>query len=82
MFKNQFFPVGVTGNDPRIVLSGRSHLLIEKHQGIIGYTSDQLTVRLGNGYVLVTGHSLEISEYGNLDMVVLGEISSLEFVNV
>ncbi|MBQ9300478.1 MAG: YabP/YqfC family sporulation protein [Clostridia bacterium] len=82
MLRNYLFPSGASGDDPRIVLSGKNHLLIEKHHGIIGYTRDKLTVRVGNGYISVTGHALEISEYGNLDMIVFGEISSLEFVNV
>ena len=82
MLKNHLFPGDSIGSEPRIVLSGGDRLLIEKHQGVIIYTEEKLSVRIGGGYVNITGHSLEISEYGNLDMVVSGKIKSLEFVNV
>ena len=79
MGQNRLFPSGSFNGTPRIVIAGRGSLLIEQHLGILEYTRGRIIARLKEGTVAVLGRDLTIREFGPQDMVVDGQIASLEF---
>lgn len=52
-------PVDVFG-ESRITLLGGRRLLIENHQGLLQFSSEEIVVRLPSGAVAVAGHALVI----------------------
>ncbi len=72
---------GVSGfGGVRVVISGKDRLLVEEHRGILAYSDTKLLLRLADGKLSVSGETLEISEYGERDIVVTGRIKQLEFL--
>lgn len=63
---------------PRILLRGKSQLLLENHQGVIEYSSDRLRIRTMLGVVTVVGDCLMLSELGENDLMISGTVHSLD----
>jgi len=66
---------------PRILVRGGSSLLLENHQGIIEYTPDRLRVRTLLGEATVEGNGLTLSELGENDLMLSGEIACITLKN-
>lgn len=79
MVLNHILPLEAVLKTPRIVLLGKEHMLIEHHDGIIGYSADKLTIRLGDQNLTVRGEKMMIREFSKLDLSVSGNIDSVEF---
>ena len=71
-------PEEVTGDTPRIVLTGREKVLVERHSGLFSYESGCVRLRTGMGLVTVTGEKLIISHFGAEDVLIRGRVDGLK----
>lgn len=64
----------------RVVISENKQLLVEEHRGILEYADQRLVLGLEKGRLVISGQNIEIGEYTDRDIVVLGKIRSMEFM--
>ncbi|MBE5782380.1 MAG: hypothetical protein E7329_03585 [Clostridiales bacterium] len=72
-----FAPVEAKLDQPRVVLSGDSEVLIEQHAGLFSYESKCVRVRTKRGLISVTGENLLISYFGIQDLMIQGHVSGI-----
>ncbi|MGI6778675.1 MAG: sporulation protein YqfC [Acetivibrionales bacterium] len=73
-------PKEIVLNVPKITMLGTRDLIIENYKGIIEYYDGRIRVNTGVGIIKITGSSLVIKEITSEDIMVTGDISSLEFL--
>jgi sporulation protein YqfC len=73
-------PKEVVLNIPKLSMTGNGNLIIENYKGIIEYDDNRVRVNTGSGIIKITGESLIIKEITSEDIMVDGDISSLEFL--
>jgi sporulation protein YqfC len=73
-------PKEVVLNVPKLSMIGNSNLIIENYKGIIEYEDHRVRVNTGKGIIKITGERLMIKEITSEDIMVDGEIQSLEFL--
>lgn len=64
----------------KITLYGNNNMLIENYKGIIEYENDRLRINTKEGIIRVTGNKLFIKEITSEDLLIYGEITSIEFL--
>jgi len=72
-----FAPVEAKLDQPRVVLSWDSEVLIEQHAGLFSYESKCVRVRTKRGLISVTGENLLISYFGIQDLMIQGHVSGI-----
>ena len=65
---------------PKITMFGDRNLLMENYKGIIEYDDNRIRVNTGRGIIKVTGEKLMIKEITLEDLMIDGDIVSLEFL--
>ena len=70
-------PEDVVGDVPRIILTGREKVLIERHNGLFSYESGCIRLRTRMGLLTVTGEQLIISHFGTEDVLIRGQVDGL-----
>ncbi|HHV29684.1 sporulation protein YqfC [Acetivibrio mesophilus] len=65
---------------PKITMFGNKNLIVENYKGIIEYDNNRIRVNTGKGIIRVAGDSLVIKEITSEDLMIDGEILSLEFL--
>ncbi len=73
-------PKEVVLNIPKLTMLGAGNLVIENYKGIIEYDDSKIRVNTGTGTIRITGERLFIKEITSEDIMVDGEIKSLEFI--
>lgn len=73
-------PKEVMLNIPKFTMIGTGNLVIENYKGIIEYDDTRIRVNTGAGMVRITGERLFIKEITSEDIMVDGDIKSVEFV--
>lgn len=73
-------PKDIVLNVPKLTMVGNADLLIENFKGIIEYDNDRIRINTNSGIVKITGEGLRIKEITSEDLMVNGDISSLEFL--
>ncbi len=73
-------PKDIVLNVPKLTMVGNGDLLIENFKGIIEYDNDRIRINTNSGIVKITGEGLRIKEITSEDLMVNGDISSLEFL--
>lgn len=73
-------PKEIVLNIPRITMVGSGNLLIENYKGIIEYDNDRIRVNTGSGIIKITGERLVIKEITSEDLMIDGEVGTLEFL--
>ncbi len=66
---------------PRLTITGRNELYLENHKGIIEYSTERMRINLSRGYLEVNGEKLEIQALMPDEMRVIGEISSVRYLD-
>lgn len=64
----------------RVTVTGGHKVNVENHRGLLEYETDRVTVNTSDEPIRIRGAGLEISAMSDLELVVTGKISSLEFV--
>jgi sporulation protein YqfC len=62
---------------PLVEISGENRVLIEHHQGVVGYGKDKICVRVKYGQVIIEGRCLEIVRMRVNQLVISGSICSV-----
>lgn len=71
-------PNGAIRTDqPRIVLSGREELIIQRHTGLFSYETKCIRIRTKGGLVTVTGENLVIEYFGLEDLLIRGRVDTI-----
>ena len=65
------------GDTPRIILTGREKVLVERHSGLFSYESGCVRLRTKMGLLTVTGEKLIISHFGAEDVLIRGRVDGL-----
>lgn len=73
-------PKDIVLNVPKLTMVGNGDLLIENFKGIIEYDNDRIRINTNSGIIKITGTGLGIKEITSEDLMVKGDISSLEFL--
>ena len=78
MLFNGVLPPEATNRESRLILSGGRSLLIEGHRGLLAYDSACIKAKLPHALLICQGADLVISAFSADDMLISGEIHSLE----
>lgn len=73
-------PKDIVMDIPKLTMIGYGDLLIENFKGIIEYDSERIRINTNCGIIKITGSGLGIKEITSEDLMVNGNISSLEFL--
>ncbi|HHZ13626.1 MAG: sporulation protein YqfC [Caldicoprobacterales bacterium] len=73
-------PKEITLNMPKISLIGNNQMLVENHRGIIEYTPNIIRVNSTVGVIRVQGNELHLRNIAAEDIMISGEIVSIEFI--
>lgn len=73
-------PREVVLNVPKLTMIGSGNLMIENYKGIIEYDDTLIRVNTGTGVIRVSGERLFLKEITSEDIMVDGDIKSLEFI--
>lgn len=73
-------PKEVALDMPKITMIGNGSLVIENYKGIIEYESNRIRINTGSGVIRLTGVRLVIKEITSENIMVNGDIGSLEFL--
>jgi len=73
-------PKEIVMNVPKLTMVGNSDLVVENYKGIIEYSSERIRVNTGAGIIKLTGRRLIIREITSEDILISGDIASLEFL--
>ncbi len=67
-------------NLPKMILVGNLRLSIENHQGIIGYSEEEIRVKVNTGYLLITGKGMTLPAISNEEILINGEINNVSII--
>ena len=62
---------------PLVEIYDRRRVLIENHQGIIGYGADEILIKVRYGHICVCGENLKLAKMSREKLVVTGKISAV-----
>ncbi|HEX2947304.1 MAG TPA: sporulation protein YqfC [Clostridia bacterium] len=67
-------------NIPRITMVGNGDMMIENYKGLVEYGRARIRISTGPGTVKITGIGLVIREITSEDIIISGNIHTLEFL--
>lgn len=73
-------PADAVAGVPKITITGKARVLVENHKGLLGYEEELVEVNGGRIRILVHGTDLELRAMNRNDLVVTGQIMSVEFI--
>ncbi|ULO08823.1 sporulation protein YqfC [Paenibacillus sp. 19GGS1-52] len=73
-------PQDLLQNMPRITLIGNKELYIENHRGVLHFSSEQLTLALVKGSLVITGKELVIRNILGQELAVEGIIEEIRYI--
>lgn len=65
---------------PKLTIYGNSNMLVENYKGIIEYENERLRINTKEGIIRLIGKKLFIKEITSEDLLIYGEITSVEFL--
>ncbi|MGM0501001.1 MAG: sporulation protein YqfC [Bacillota bacterium] len=71
-------PPDVVLNLPVINLTGSLNLVMENHQGIKQYSTEQIEIKAKRGSVIIRGADLKIDYLSETKITILGQIEQLD----
>jgi sporulation protein YqfC len=67
---------------PKLTIVGNGDMMIENYKSVMEYGKARLRLNTGPGVIKITGAGLLIKEITSEDIIVSGEIHSIEFIKV
>lgn len=64
---------------PKITITGKARVLVENHKGLLSYTEDCVEIHGGRTRVCIRGNGLELRAMDRNDLIITGQILSVEF---
>ncbi|MBR4017434.1 MAG: YabP/YqfC family sporulation protein [Oscillospiraceae bacterium] len=62
---------------PIIEIAGSNRVLIENHMGILGYSMDEIQIKVSYGSICVTGSNLQLLEISQDQLIIKGQIDKM-----
>ena len=62
---------------PLVEVAGHNRVLIENHQGVIGYSTEEIQIKVCYGRIALTGCKLNFAQINKEQLVVTGEIRGI-----
>ena len=78
--KNLSPVVGVAVGVPIVTVTGRGQVHIENHRGLIGYSTEEVSLNAGRLIIRLRGTNLELKDMSDLELIVTGTVSSIEYL--
>ncbi len=72
-------PKEVYSNEPKVIITGFSELVIENFKGILEYEEFFVRINTYVGIININGYNLNLENMTNDDLKVKGKIESIEF---
>lgn len=66
-------------NAAKLTLTGGKRALVENHRGLLEYSTEQITVRIGRGRIILRGSDLTVAAMNRKELLVCGRITSAEW---
>ena len=79
-FKKINLPDEITYSLTKITMLENNEIYIEGKNKIVDYYSNYIKVQLDNLFILIMGKNLEIGDISDEDVLISGEISSIEYI--
>ena len=79
-FKKLNLPDEITYSLTKITMLETNEIYIEGKNKIVDYYSNYIKVQLDNLFILIMGKNLEIGDISDEDVLISGEISSIEYI--
>ena len=64
----------------RVTITGNGRAHVENHRGLLGYGTEEISVNVGRIILRFRGAGLELEAMSDLELVIRGEILSLEYL--
>ena len=77
--REKFFPPEVTGDVPKITVTGTSAVYVEQHKGIAAFSDDKVVFHVAQGRIRVEGHDIVFRSYTNHEAMLEGKITGIHF---
>lgn len=78
--KHMALPEDVLLDLPRITIIGNIHIYVENHQGIAFFSQEKLQLQSKKGLIQILGTSLVIKMMHSTEILIEGEIHTVEYV--
>ena len=65
---------------PIVELAGDRRVLIERHDGVVEYGTEQIRVRVKYGIICVLGCDLQLKQMTKQQLIVSGQINSIQIL--
>jgi len=65
---------------PIVELVGQGRLLIENHQGVLSYSTEEIKIKVCYGCVIITGEKLQLMEMSRIKLAICGRIDGLQIL--
>jgi len=62
---------------PLVEIAGCGRVLIENHTGVLAYSQEEITVRVGFGCLQITGLNMYLAEMHRDQLVISGQIEGV-----
>ncbi|TDT51099.1 sporulation protein YqfC [Fonticella tunisiensis] len=73
-------PKEVVLDTPMVRITGNNEMSVENHRGIVEYSKEILRINSTLGIIKVSGSFLNIKEINQENIIISGEISSIEYI--
>lgn len=73
-------PADAVAGMPKITITGKARVLVENHKGLLGYEEELVEVNGGRIRIRIHGVDLELRAMNRNDLVITGQILSVEFI--
>ena len=70
--------VNILMQSPIVELVGQNRVLIENHQGVLGYSLEEICVKADFGTIRICGCDLRIMQLSKEQLVICGHIDTLQ----
>ena len=68
------------GPIPLLEIAGQSRVLIENHLGVLAYSLNEIQIKVKFGKFVVEGQKLELMQMDRAQLVIRGQIDSVQVV--
>ncbi|NLC87915.1 MAG: sporulation protein YqfC [Clostridiaceae bacterium] len=71
-------PKEISSEEPKIILTGFSELIIENYKGILEYQDFYIRISTHIGIININGYELDLNEMTTDDILVTGKIETID----
>ena len=65
---------------PIVELAGQSRVLIENHRGVLGYSLEEIRIKVCYGSICVTGCDLRLMQLSREQLVICGRVDAIQLL--